>query len=111
MGIDLGSIALDEAHTVVKFGGQEAKVKYRPSVLTTRRLEQIQAEIEAENSSAFLAFLPEAIIEWDVTKEGEMFPLSEDALKDLPLVFVRAVYLAILSDAGQGEAPKPSEDG
>lgn len=111
MGIDLGNLALDEATTMVKFGGQEAKVVYRPSVLTTRRLEQIQKEIENENADAFLEFLPDAIIEWDVTRGGEMFPLNRDDLKDLPLVFVRAVYLAIMSDAGQGEARKPSEDG
>lgn len=111
MGIDLGNIALDEATTMVRFGGQEAKVRYKPSVLTTRRLEQIQAEVEKENADAFLQFLPEAIMEWDVTRGGEMFPLDAEQMKDLPLVFVRAVYLAILSDAGQGEAPKPSDAG
>jgi hypothetical protein len=111
MGIDLGNLAVDAATTMVHFGGQEAKITYRPSILTTRRLETIQSQIEAEDADAFIKFLPDCITDWDVIKDGEMFPLETEALKDLPLVFIRAVYLAILSDAGQGEAQKPSADG
>ena len=108
MGIDLGNLSLDEATTMVKFGGQEAKIKYRPSIITTKRLNKIKASIEDEDVDAFITFLLETVIEWDVTKDGEMFPLEFDAMSDLPMAFIRATYLAIMGDAGQGEADVPS---
>lgn len=111
MGIDLGNLSLDEATCMVKFGGQEAKIKYRPSIITTKRLNTIKAQIEAEDADAFITFLPECIIEWDVTKDGEMFPLERETLEELPLAFIRATYLAVLGDAGQGEAESPSDAG
>lgn len=105
MGIDLSNLTIDKAATTVNFGGQSAKITYRPSLITQETLERLD-----EEDDGTLQFLSNTLIEWDVKSSGKKVPLNPKALRPLPLPFLRAVVLSIMRDRGDGvgEAEKPS---
>lgn len=111
MGFDLDSLALDEATTVVSLYGQEAKVSYRPTGLTANHMARMNEAAEKDETGPFIKMLAEILCSWDVTKGGEVVPIEPDPMGELPLVLLRAIFLGILKDLSQGEAPSPSSDG
>lgn len=110
MPIDLSNLAADEVTVVIFWSDDEAKVTYRPSALTTRTVEKMQAASEDE-AEVFLDFLTKVMARWDVTAKKKKVPITIDALKDVPLTFLRAVVIGIMEDSGRGEVVRNSADG
>lgn len=104
MPIELSNMAADVVPVVVYWGEDECKVSYRPSAITTRRVEQLQAA--EDDSDAFLDFITAVLASWDVTSGGEVVPITVDALKDVPLPFIRAIVITIMEDSGRGDSGK-----
>lgn len=105
MGLDLAQVAANEAAVTVNFMGQTAKVKYRPNVITQDALETTTED------EGFVAFFASVVVSWDVTVGKKKVLLDPKSLKGVPLVFLRAVFMAIMEDGGQGEADAPSSAG
>lgn len=113
MGLDLNSATSNKATMDVSFVGQTVKVTYRPLVLTTERLENLEAKpTEGRTSeSMFLEFFLELVADWDVRRGAKKVPLTTAALKTVPLMLLRAIYLQVMREAGSGEAESLSSDG
>lgn len=105
MAFDLAAVAVNQASLTVDFMGQSAKIVYKPSVITQEALEKTTED------DGFLSFFTECVATWDVTNGKKKVPLEIAALKAVPLVFLRAVFEAIMEDGGQGEAPATSKGG
>lgn len=105
MGFDLSAVAVNEVRIDVDFMGQSTEVKYRPNVIT-------QEALEGTNSDeGFVKFFTDVVAAWDVTENKKKVPITPAGLKKVPLVFLRAVFEAIMEDGGQGEAVATSNGG
>lgn len=111
MGIELTDLALDERTCVVTIGTQEAKITYRPSAITTGTMERLQKAEEAGDLGIITRFFSEIVHDWDVTKQGEKLPITEENLREVPLVVLQGIFMAIMRDSGRGEAQSTSSDG
>lgn len=113
MGLDLSSVSLGKADTFVEFMGETAKVTYNPMILTADRLMAMDEPVKGEESpdAGFLAFFAELVLDWDVKKSGKKVPLTVKGLRGVPLVLLRTIYTHIMTEAGSGEAVRPSSDG
>ena len=58
-----------------------------------------------------MTFFIDVVTDWDVMHGRKKVPLTEAALKPLPLILLRAIFLAIMQEAGSGEADRPSSAG
>lgn len=108
MTINLSSVSLDKAETEVAYGGQTAKLIYKPGAVTREALERMDHQTDGD-----LVFLKETLIDWDVKKGTKKVPITEASLKSLPMPFLRATIYAILGDRGDsvGEVNGNSNDG
>lgn len=100
MPIDLDAIASDTVPVDVNWKGHVAKIKYRPSALTTRNIETMQAA--DDESETFLTFVMKFLADWDITKGKKKVPISVEGLRDVPLPFIRACVDEIMEDSGKG---------
>lgn len=71
----------NEAETVIKVGKRqtEIKVRYKPSEITTARIEQMSTREREGDTTAFVQMLEEVLLEWDV--EGPLYgdvPVKDD---------------------------------
>jgi hypothetical protein len=97
MAIDLSNISVDKAVTTVAFGGQTAKITYRPTVITQETLDNLDSEDDGT-----IKFILACITDWDIKRGSKKVPLNVKELKTLPLPLLRGVALAILRDRGDG---------
>lgn len=112
MGLDLNNAASNTAVADVTFVGQTVKVTYRPMVLTTERLENLDKPVKGRSSEdVFVEFFLELVADWDVRRGAKKVPLTTNSLKAVPLMLLRAVYLQVMREAGSGEAESLSSDG
>lgn len=105
MPINLATAAVDEATTDVTYGGETSKVTYRPNVITQAALTEMDTKVDGN-----MEFLVKTVVSWDVMlAPKKKLPITVEALKTVPLGFVRAVILAILGDREDGvkEQGKP----
>lgn len=98
MALNLNSLAGKVATTDVSFMGQTAKVSYDPTYITKETL----TRATSESDDAFLVMFATLVKNWDVTKGTKKVPLTTAGLAGVPLVFLRAVFHQIMSDAGSG---------
>jgi hypothetical protein len=72
----------NDAETVVKVGKAQVPVwvRYRPSEITSARIEQMGKREQAGDATAFAQMLEEVLIEWDIEGklEGDVPVLDED---------------------------------
>lgn len=109
MALNLTSLAGKTQTIDVKFMGQTCKVTFDPTVLTAANLTKAQNGEEDE----FVEFFTACVKSWDVTKGTKKVPLTQKALQEVPLVLLRAIFMAIMADAGadvdeQGKASSGS---
>lgn len=105
MPIDLDDVAADVCRTIAFWGDSEVQIGYRPSVITTRRVQQIRSAKESDDT-VFLKFLCDVLAEWDVTRKGEAVPINPEGMKDIPLAFIRAIVMTIMQDSGRNDSGK-----
>lgn len=105
MTLNLNTLVGKLAKTDIEYMGYTTKVTYDPNYLTQTNIAQAE-----EDENAFNAFFVKLVRSWDVTKGGKKVPLTVNAMKDMPLLLLRAVYNGILSQAGDtaDEAGKAS---
>lgn len=104
MAINLNQLALDKAEVVAYFQTQEAKIVYRPSKITTDRLSQLQRSAVDDDMGAVIDFLVDVIEDWDVTRGKTKVPIDKENLGGIPMVFLRAIMIAVMEDSTAGEA-------
>lgn len=107
MAINLSTLSGKLARTEVEFMGQTTKVLYDPMILTAENLHK------AHNGSDddFVEFFCKAVKSWEVRRANKPVPINPNSLKTLPLVFLRAIFHAMLNEAEADEQGKASKDG
>ena len=107
MALDIQQLAGKTAVIDVPFMGQSTRVTYNPSVLTQEAL------IKAQDGTdeGFIEFFTTLVKAWDVTKGKNKVPLTKNGLTTVPLILLRAIFMAIMGEAGNGEAGKASNAG
>lgn len=122
MTFELRHLQTDKRTVCRDVGGDELRVTYRPGAVSHRLLAQFRSAsaaaaagdefAEVETIDALIAFLADAIIEWNVTDNGTPVPVSRDTLSALPLEAVGIVWTAIQEDiAAPGKASSSSAGG
>lgn len=103
MAINLNALALDEAVATAHFQGQEASVTYRPSAITTHRLQELQRAAVEDDMGAIIDFLVDVMSDWDVTRGKTKVTIDKEGLENIPMVFLRAIMVAVMEDSTAGE--------
>jgi hypothetical protein len=71
------------------------RLKYRPAFVTPAVEEQIE---QASSSDALSTLIVGMIPEWDMTEDGEPFPLDVERLKQLPVMVLARIATEIAKD-------------
>lgn len=99
MGIQLNDLATQEATAVVEYGGDTAKVVFKPGVLTAEWLEKADTVREVDELIDLLADL---LLRWDVKKGQKSFPPNKKNLREVPVSFLRTVVNTIVENQNDG---------
>ena len=79
-------------------------VKYRPAMMTPVSDSEIQDAIDNGDREASIRRLCEILVDWDlIDEDGEMYPITPDALGGLDSGFLTAILQAVNED----RVPKP----
>ena len=92
------------AGTTVRFLDQEAEVIYRPERVTEEMWCQLERGVTDMDEKLAAQYVSRLVAEWDVLKRGRPYPIEQDAIRELPAVFVKAVFAQIMIDTGQRQA-------
>lgn len=108
MAFNLSALAGQTVPAEIVFMGQTAKITYDPTVITTETLTKAD-----QSDTEFFGLFCDLVKTWDVTKAGKKVPITPKTLNDMPLVFLRAVFRAVLNDTQEsaGEAVSNSNGG
>src|SRR2546423_361563 len=91
---------------VVPLHGEDVTVHYAPGRVTVGRIRNIMAIDDndaATGIDATIGLLAQVVTAWDITVNGgEPFPVSSEAMQDLPISFLAALFGAIADDFGGG---------
>ena len=117
----LSEIFSERKTVSVPVGEGNLSVTYRPGAITPQLLDQIgslagieeggddsMAMVNAFSSvaSTAVAMVEKAVVEWDLTDDnGNPYPLTTDALRQLPLQFLLTITKAINKDSN----PNPTK--
>jgi hypothetical protein len=107
MAINLSTLSGKLARTEVEFMGQTTKVMYDPMYLTAENMGKAQNGSDAE----FVEFFTKAVKSWEVRKANKPVPINEKSLMTVPLVFLRAIFHAMLQEAEASDEGKASNSG
>lgn len=110
MPIDLDSIESDIATCPVVYGGMDAKVQYRPSVLTPKAMAQFDNAKSYDEIADFICGVdttPGLIVDWDIKRTKKKVPVTAAGMSDIPLGLLRAVIEACMDDQGQTSGNRP----
>jgi hypothetical protein len=102
----LAQVIKRETTAEIEVGEEKLAVRYDPAVLTPRFVQEMMAK-EGEQDVAFVADMLSRVLKgWDLTDEnGEQYPLTPDALMDLPLEFL----FSVLSGVQDAMRPNPTK--
>jgi hypothetical protein len=100
---------------VVEYNGEKANVDYNENALSTREWRQIRSRSKSDGETVddefSVAVLSRIIIKWDVIRADKtMYPITKEALDDLPPQFLNAVVKAIVEAMFPNSTP-PSDTG
>lgn len=78
-------------------------VTYRPSAYTGKTEKELNEILKGDVKSAMgIEFVKRLVISWDLEAEdGSPYPLSEDALYELPGTFIGDVITGVAGDMGK----------
>lgn len=107
MALTLNKIANNVASVTFQYSGDSVTIEYYPSKVTEKTFAQLQsfAQTNADNIiagfSTLNGMLANLIKSWDVYQDDAetiMYPLTPDALAELPIAFRTKVMQEILGD-------------
>jgi len=107
MVVNLTTLSGQLAKTTVEFMGQTTKVTYDPMYLTSENLTKAQSGKDED----FVEFFTHAIKSWEVRRGNKPVPINANSLMTIPLVFLRAIFFAIMAEAEGEDEGKASNDG
>jgi len=94
----------------VEFFGESCDVTYALGAITTEMQDEIRLATETGDESFLIAQFRHIVTGWDVLGEdGEPLPLTEEALRPLPIPFLASVLEQVVTD--RGNSPKGSNSG
>lgn len=97
----LANILNNKRTVPVELGdGETVNVTYKPAGVTPETEEQFLTSVDNQRGGGGMAkFLSQTVVEWDLTGDDEkMYPVTEKALRKLPLPFLSKVITAITGD-------------
>lgn len=115
--ISLDELQAEEAVAVVRIGGKEMKVTYRPGLVTSaqesrlRRLSREDPEAAEVEMGEYMAKL---LVDWDLVQgpDNEKVPITPETISNLPGKVVMAIQEGIREEmVPSGEASPPSPTG
>ncbi len=89
----------------IPFGEEVLEVEYRPDAVTPRMVIQVDdAQKPAAQMRAVVEALNRILVAWDlIGEDGERYPITKEALLDLPLSFLAQVFRAVTEDMSVGK--------
>jgi hypothetical protein len=84
--------------TKVEWEGEVVGITFDPAKYTPHLEAQVMALGESEGSRALVPFITELLTAWDITEDGQPFPVSDDAVASLPLGFLVTVIRKVAED-------------
>lgn len=86
---------------------EDLVLTYQPSKNTPRSEQAFNEALKDEwKSKAAIGFLTNMVVDWDLQDDGgDPYPITEDAMAELPQAFLTAIIKAIGDDMGKGQAP------
>ena len=100
--MEIGKLQGRQRSVVVEVGPDDddrVRVVYRPGVLTPAELDTVDSAEPGERLAAVAALLAKTVVSWDLTDDGEMYPLTAEALGRLDLQFLNLLQTEVISDA------------
>ena len=86
--------------------GIEINLTFDPDVVTPALEAKLAAAGDEEQARVSAQMLADLVIEWDLTKDGAPYPTDFDSVKELPVVFLGDLMLAIGASIAPKEAGK-----
>lgn len=107
----ISSFKIDERTTQVSMGDDEPlSITYRPNTISTTFHDEV-VDIAEKNrvGAAIVKMLAASLVRWDLLdNEGQPYPTTEAALRELPLAILIAVNDAIQEDLSPKKKKSPA---
>lgn len=109
----LSHLIKDSRPLTVDFDGQPLAIIYRPSAVTPTHHDETMDLLEKQRvGSALARTVSNILISWDLTDEnGKPYPVTEKALRDLPMQLLSKVSVAIQDDIAPNAQKSGTSDG
>ena len=103
MGFSLSKITGRAASVAVTVDGETLTAHYNPAAFTPK----LQAEVKGatDEASVLVTMLHRLLTGWDLEDNGQPYPITTEALMELPVPFLAQVLQAITEDL----APNPTK--
>lgn len=104
--MDLDAFEQDRAAVIVTFKGQAATIEYRP-LLVSFNLQRGMALMSEppHDPSVAIAELAKVISGWDLSRHGDVLPITAETIGSLGLGLGGAICRAILEDFSDPKSP------
>ena len=103
--MNLDNVVADKAHVDVTFGGEVARIVYRPAFLTIDTINKLYGS--DSQTDEFLGLIADLVVSWDVKSKGKKVPVNKANLATMPILFLKKIVASVVQSAGetdQGEA-------
>lgn len=108
MPLTLEKLRIGRATVAVKYGDEDVvRVTYRSGLITPAW----QAELRLSNGASVVSKVCEVVEAWDITENGDPYPLTPEAVERLPAPLLRKILLDVLYDASPGKTKTVTSDG
>jgi hypothetical protein len=110
MPIHVNRVRDKQSSVTVSYGDEKAGVTYNQNALSTREWREIRSRSKGEGETVddefSVAVLSRIIVKWDVLDGKEPYPLTKEALDELPPQFLNAVVKEIVADLFPSQSPE-----
>lgn len=95
---DLHELEAGRARLVVPFRSLEIVVEYHPDRVSGRTMAALRRAQVDNDPSAIFAEVGQLLAAWDLTRDGEPIPITEDGVQSVGALVTLAIVMAILGD-------------
>jgi hypothetical protein len=106
--MDLKELFSNRASVEVEYGEQKIVVYYAPDKYTPAVHSQVLATQDTQDFDPIVGILKSLVTDWDITSEGEIWPVNEENLRSLPVNLLLSLTGAIMTDVASPKNAKSS---
>jgi len=106
MPLTLEKLRIGRATIPVKYAGEVVRVTYRAGLITPAW----QADLRLSQLEVVVRDICAVVESWDLTENGETYPLKPDAVAKLPRPLLVEILLTVLYDTSPGKTNSVTSD-